>query len=460
MALKKIFKINNIVFKVDPKAELFLYKLQSLLTSKDSSVMLAQTRDILIKCVMNRSFAHSFKAFLDTAIWYRQRSTYINNSFSKNHWTNNLNGRSFDGDVKWIELLGHCMSVDRKVCICGFILNDISRVVGNILEANPTIDFPQLKNHIINNISGYDFLVPQDMRTFQFWVNTQDGHHYPYNPYVEMDSRPIEIIDNSLCHFLNFGDTRAFPFLDNMQNQSGFSYININMEGTDKLEFFDFTCESFNYAIFKASKALWKCMKSGAGQKAWEVDEEVFLERVKNAYQQDSWIIDFDLTSNEMGEFVMTENITKKDQYMGDWLVVDGASESNSLYELGLETNSTHNVPLFDENNWSQPSNNNALVPRDHEFNSKIHVINPALDKNSPNDIAFLYHEETYVNDWLTYVFKFDIIFDHFSTTSLWVVFTTLVRFIYGLYKLNFFFLLFQRPKIRRFMKWLGKKFK
>lgn len=68
MPLKKSYKINDIIFTVEPKAELFLCKLQSLLTATDSSVMLAHTRDILIKCVMNRSFAYSFKAFLDTAI--------------------------------------------------------------------------------------------------------------------------------------------------------------------------------------------------------------------------------------------------------------------------------------------------------------------------------------------------------------------------------------------------------
>ena len=68
MTLKKTYKINDIVFNVDSNAELFLCKLQSLLTAKDSSVMLAQTREILIKCVKDRSFAHSFKAFLDTAI--------------------------------------------------------------------------------------------------------------------------------------------------------------------------------------------------------------------------------------------------------------------------------------------------------------------------------------------------------------------------------------------------------
>ena len=152
------------------------------------------------------------------------------------------------------------MSVDRKVCICGFILNDISRVVGNILETNSTIDFPELKNHIIDNISGYDFLVPQDRSTFQMWVNMQDGHHYPYNPYINMDSRPTEIIDDSLCHVLNSPNAPAFPFLANTRNESGFSYINIDIEGTDEeikeLEFVDLTSESFNYAIFKASKAI------------------------------------------------------------------------------------------------------------------------------------------------------------------------------------------------------------
>ena len=162
--------------------------------------------------------------------------------------------------MKWVELLKHCIlvnqKVDRKVCICGFILNDISQVVRNILDTNPTIDLSQLKTHFRSNISGYDFLMPADTPTAQFWVNMQNGYG-DYYPYTDMVSRPIKISDSS-CYFLNSADVPASLLL--VDTRSGFSYINVNIEGTneevEEVECVDFTSDSFNYAILKASKVL------------------------------------------------------------------------------------------------------------------------------------------------------------------------------------------------------------
>jgi hypothetical protein len=63
----KYFKIGSLIFTADQGAELFLRKLQTLLLSENSSIMLFHSRDILSRCVSEQGFAVSLKAFLDTA---------------------------------------------------------------------------------------------------------------------------------------------------------------------------------------------------------------------------------------------------------------------------------------------------------------------------------------------------------------------------------------------------------
>jgi hypothetical protein len=60
------YKIKNIVFTADEKAELFLRELSSIVTSDDSGVILCGSRELLEKCVNEPDFAYSLKAFLDT----------------------------------------------------------------------------------------------------------------------------------------------------------------------------------------------------------------------------------------------------------------------------------------------------------------------------------------------------------------------------------------------------------
>jgi hypothetical protein len=63
----KYFKVDSVIFTADEGAELFLRKLQSLLLSDNSSIMLCHSREILFRCVFEQGFAVSLKAFLDTA---------------------------------------------------------------------------------------------------------------------------------------------------------------------------------------------------------------------------------------------------------------------------------------------------------------------------------------------------------------------------------------------------------
>jgi len=60
------YRIKNIVFTADEKAELFLRELSAIVTSGDSGVILCGSRELLEKCANEPDFAYSLKAFLDT----------------------------------------------------------------------------------------------------------------------------------------------------------------------------------------------------------------------------------------------------------------------------------------------------------------------------------------------------------------------------------------------------------
>lgn len=165
-------------------------------------------------------------------------------------------------------------------------------------------------------------------------------------------------------------------------------------------------------------------------------------------------------------------------------------SDSDSLYELGLETNTTHNAPFsrpnsedFEnyylpeaERNFYSPNpgaaeppqlnNGSGLVPSNGENNyqSKVYI-NPLLDSTALThtetsvSVKFL-HQETILDHFLsTYIDKFDLL-SQVTWNGVWGFFVTIVRFIYGLHKLHFFFLFSQKIKIKKLMKWWGKKFK
>jgi len=61
---------------VDEGAKPFVSKLQSLLTSENSEMMLAQSRELLFQSIYDPGFANSFKIFLQTAYWYNDLTEY------------------------------------------------------------------------------------------------------------------------------------------------------------------------------------------------------------------------------------------------------------------------------------------------------------------------------------------------------------------------------------------------
>jgi len=103
-------------------------------------------------------------------------------------------------------------------------------------------------------------------------------------------------------------------------------------------------------------------------------------------------------------------------------------------------------------------SGGDALVPSNgNNYQSKVDT-NPLVTNGTLNDtealtsLEFLYHETPF-NHLMTYT-HITGIFDQLNPTGVWGFFITIVRFIYGFHQLNFFFLLTQKVKFRKFMKW------
>ncbi len=168
--MKKIFKIQKIIFTVDERAERFLCKLQSVLTAENSTRMLNQTVELFYNCLLEEGFAISFKAFLDSASWYCYYTPYTDDPRHPNNWSNQY-GHSSEKSLKWVELLGQFYHLDRKVCFSALILAKTAEVVDNILKNNPDSDFKNLQIRIKENMEDYNFLSSREMRPPQLWAN-------------------------------------------------------------------------------------------------------------------------------------------------------------------------------------------------------------------------------------------------------------------------------------------------
>ena len=163
--------------------------------------------------------------------------------------------------------------------------------------------------------------------------------------------------------------------------------------------------------------------------------------------------------------------------YLGDFLIsFDGTSsagsnttdvvssaEPGSLNDGILEEDGSENNHLLEpERSFDLPNQNgvmnneppnlsggDALVPSNrNNYQSKVDT-NPLVTNGTLNDtealtsLEFLYHETSITG-----------IFNQLNPNGVWGFFITIVRFIYGLHQLNFFFLLTHKVKFRKFMKW------
>jgi hypothetical protein len=142
--------------------------------------------------------------------------------------------------------------------------------------------------------------------------------------------------------------------------------------------------------------------------------------------------------------------------YLDDFLIsFDGTSSAGSnTTDVGSSAEPERSFDLPNQNgvmNNEPPklSGGDALVPSNgNNYQSKVDT-NPLVTNGTLNDtealtsLEFLYHE-TYITG----------IFNQLNPGGVWGFLITIVRFIYGLHQLNFFFLPTHKVKFRKFMKW------
>jgi hypothetical protein len=339
------------------------------------------------------------------------------------------------------------MYLDRRVCFAGFVLSEMEQAINNILEHNPGMDVRSLRSHIKDNIKDYNFLNPIDVETKQLWVNLQ----YGYTSRSDTD-KDLNEVTHVLLHNVSF-----------------------HRQAVSEAQ--DFTYSGFNYAIFKASEAVWNCMKSGAGQEAWE-EEEIFNSKVDQAYQQQSLISDCVLTTSGLQETLVENNHlletnASSENYDSDiesvyepWDVNDTLLEA--IFNCNLSGSQAIKELHEIKKNKREVINNNTeletsteLAPASDSFNSKIDTSSSSANNilhgtETSASLEFLYDEATLDHFLSTCIKKFDLL-SQFTANGVCGFFIAITRFIYSLYRLNFFFL--WEVKIKRFMKWWRKKF-
>lgn len=178
----------------------------------------------------------------------------------------------------------------------------------------------------------------------------------------------------------------------------------------------------------------------------------MFNSEVEEAYKQLSLITDFVPTPDGLKAILVKndhlfETNSSSERSDSDiesiyepWDVDDALLEAifNCQLDGSQEITEIHKIKRRAELETST-----ELVPWDDRFNSEIYsspsANNVLNDTEALTSLEFLYHE-TLVSHLLTYIYRFGIL-DQFTPNGVWGVFVTILRFIYGLYRLNFFFL-------------------
>jgi len=453
--MKKYFKINELVFAVDEGAVLFLRKLQALLLADNPSIMLAHGRDIFTRCVTEQGFAVSLKTFLDTASWSHESKKYVGGFTVANACS--PCGASFERQLKWAELLSQFKNLDRSVCFTALILGKTADTVNNILKNNPDMDFQALENRIRLDFNEPDYLTMEENH-YQLWVNLQASCGYTY---MYDDMNLVE------CNDLK----------------------KIGMEEAD-----DFGYNSLNCALLKGSETLLNLIKSTEGVpwgNLWESEEE-FKKRVVNAYEQQKWLNihvnsngeledisdDFSVISaipdipeinrsryQCFNDFLIDFDDSDIESIYKPWDVVDDATLKailNSNLSGAQAISEAHRIKRrasIQEENNTELGTSTELAPLNDSFNSEMDTSSPSVDNSilhgteTSASLEFLYDEAELGHFLLTCIEEFELL-SQFTANGVCGFFMVITRFIYGLYRLNYFFLRARKVKIKRFMKW------
>ena len=147
------------------------------------------------------------------------------------------------------------------------------------------------------------------------------------------------------------------------------------------------------------------------------------------------------------------------------WDVVDDATLKailNSNLSGAQAISEAHRIKRrasIQEENNTELGTSTELAPLNDSFNSEMDTSSPSVDNSilhgteTSASLEFLYDEAELGHFLLTCIEEFELL-SQFTANGVCGFFMVITRFIYGLYRLNYFFLRARKVKIKRFMKW------
>jgi hypothetical protein len=193
----------------------------------------------------------------------------------------------------------------------------------------------------------------------------------------------------------------------------------------------------------------------------------VFNSKVEQAFRQQALISDFVLTSDGLQATLIPNNHLLETSSSSERNNNDIESvEPESIYEPGDVMDNALLEAIFNCNlsgsqaiseahrirRRSNPQNNNTgletgteLAPLSNSFNSKINISSPSDTSilhgtETSASLEFLYEDAKLGHFLSTCIEKFDLL-SQFTANGVCGFFMVITRVIYGLYRLNFFFL-------------------
>jgi len=188
----------------------------------------------------------------------------------------------------------------------------------------------------------------------------------------------------------------------------------------------------------------------------------VFNSRVEQALRQQALISDFVLTSDGLqatlipnNHLLETSSSSERNNNDIESIYEPGDVMDNALLEAIINCNLSGSQAISEAHRIrrrSNPQNNNTeletgteLAPLSDSFNSKINISSPSDTSilhgtETSASLEFLYEDAKLGHFLSTCIEKFDLL-SQFTANGVCGFFMVITRFIYGLYRLNFFFL-------------------
>ena len=408
------YYINHLKFIAPIESKKFLEALTYVFLSPTPTDVLIRTNDLVQKCISDdddKLFESLVSFLMADSAWINEHTGYSSSVY--------VATKTLPGSLVWVELFDQWRQfhpevgtlLDRRIFFAAFYFSQIAYTTLSVLK---TVHKQEISFDLVYS-EGIKMVVREQLVTPEYSSN------------LEFLNEELEVFDPRLQLELR-------------------NEVNLDPTG-------------FEYRFFLESlHSFWILL--GEPNRRLETDYD-FRQRVTNVHSEYESFIqqllipwDNGISDEETSEF---DYLLESDF---DWSDEED-SEDNYLSESDFDLPNQNGVL---NNEPPKLSSGGAVVPsNENNYQSKVDA-NYSLDdsilhgtENSAS-VGFL-HEETILDHFLsTYIDKFDLL-SQITWNGVWGFFVTIVKFIYGLHKLHFFFL-FQKVKIKKLMKWWGKKFK